>query len=61
MARKRKADPGSAPLHRTLTPPGLFLVRMLVFLTLVVFLARHIGLHALNGAALPAEFGRDPL
>ena len=39
MARKRKADPGSAPLHRTLTPPGLFLVRMLVFLTLVVFLA----------------------
>jgi hypothetical protein len=38
MARKRP-DPISAPIHKTLTPPGVFLVRMLVFLTLVAFLA----------------------
>jgi len=38
MARKRP-DPISAATHKTLTPPGLFLVRMLVFLTLVAFLA----------------------
>ncbi len=38
MARKRHSDPAS-PLHRTLTPPGVFLIRMLVFLTLVGFLA----------------------
>ncbi len=38
MARKRQSDYGSAPFHRTLTPPGLFLVRMLIFLTLVAFL-----------------------
>ena len=38
MARKRpETTPGSS--HRTLTPPGVFLVRMLVFLTLVAFLA----------------------
>ncbi len=37
MARKRN-DPSSASIHKTLTPPGLFLVRMLVFLTLVAFL-----------------------
>ncbi len=37
MARKRN-DPASAQMHKTLTPPGLFLVRMLVFLTLVAFL-----------------------
>jgi len=37
MARKRN-DPVGGPMHKTLTPPGLFLVRMLVFLTLVAFL-----------------------
>ena len=37
MARKRP-DPTSAPMHKTLSPPGLFLVRMMVFLTLVAFL-----------------------
>jgi hypothetical protein len=37
MARKRN-DASSAAMHKTLTPPGLFLVRMLVFLTLVAFL-----------------------
>ncbi len=38
MARKRQANASSAPFHRTLTPPGIYLVRMLVFLTLVAFL-----------------------
>jgi hypothetical protein len=37
MARKRPGD--STPLHRSLTPPGLFIIRMLIFLTLVGFLA----------------------
>lgn len=36
MARKRQGDEIGG--HRTLTPPGLFLVRMLIFLTLVAFL-----------------------
>lgn len=40
MARKpRTNDSQSAPLTRTLTPPGVFLLRMLIFLTLVGFLA----------------------
>jgi hypothetical protein len=38
MARKRATDLTSAPMHRTLTPPGVFLIRMLIFLTLVAFL-----------------------
>ena len=38
MARKRP-ETTSGSSHRTLTPPGVFLVRMLVFLTLVAFLA----------------------
>ena len=38
MARKRSSDRELTPFHRTLTPPGVFLVRMLIFLTLVVFL-----------------------
>lgn len=38
MARKRKSDYGSAQLHRTLTPPGVFLIRMMIFLTLVAFI-----------------------
>ena len=37
MAPKLELAP--PPLHRSLTPPGLFLVRMMVFLTLVAFLA----------------------
>lgn len=37
MARKR-SDVTSPTAHKSLTPPGLFLVRMLVFLTLVAFL-----------------------
>lgn len=38
MARKRP-DPTLGPMHKKLTAPGIFLVRMLVFLTLVAFLA----------------------
>jgi hypothetical protein len=37
MARKRYGDQ-SALAHRPLTPPGVFLIRMLIFLTLVAFL-----------------------
>ena len=39
MAKVRAADLASAPLHRTLTPPGVFLLRMGIFLVLVAFLA----------------------
>ncbi len=39
MAKKRNTDASSAPHPRTLTPPGIFLIRMLIFLTLVGFLA----------------------
>ena len=39
MARSRQTDMTSSPLHRMLTPPGVFLIRMLIFLTLVTFLA----------------------
>ncbi len=39
MARKRQTDMTSSSLHRMLTPPGVFLIRMLIFLTLVTFLA----------------------
>jgi len=40
MARRRQNDPAITGLgHRPLTPPGVFLVRMLIFLTLVAFLA----------------------
>lgn len=38
MARNRKSNYGSAQLHRTLAPPGVFLIRMLIFLTLVVLI-----------------------
>jgi len=37
MARRRQND--SVLAHRPLTPPGVFLIRMLIFLTLVAFLA----------------------
>ncbi len=39
MARRRQSDPAGVLAHRTLTPPGVFLIRMLIFLTLVAFLA----------------------
>lgn len=38
MARKRKSDVAPGAIHRTLTPPGLFLARMVIFLTLVGFI-----------------------
>ena len=40
MARRRQNDPAVTALAlRPLTPPGVFLIRMLIFLTLVAFLA----------------------
>lgn len=39
MARKRDGDMGLSPLSRRLTPPGVFLLRMTIFLTLIGFLA----------------------
>jgi hypothetical protein len=39
MARRGQVDARTGALHRRLTPPGVFLVRMLIFLTLVAFLA----------------------
>jgi len=37
MARRRQNDPAGLG-HQPLTPPGVFLIRMLIFLTLVAFL-----------------------
>jgi hypothetical protein len=40
MARTRQGDAAAiAPVSRRLTPPGVFLLRMMIFLTLVGFLA----------------------
>ncbi len=39
MAKKRQGDAAIAPISRRLTPPGVFLLRMVIFLTLVGFLA----------------------
>lgn len=39
MARRRQTDAGASPFHRTLTPPGVFLIQMLIFLTIVAFVA----------------------
>ena len=39
MALKRPTDPSTAPFTRTLNPPGLFMLRMVIFLILVGFLA----------------------
>ncbi|MDX2307798.1 MAG: MotA/TolQ/ExbB proton channel family protein [Hyphomicrobium sp.] len=39
MAKKRTADAKAGGLGRSLTPPGVFLLRMSIFLTLVGFLA----------------------
>jgi hypothetical protein len=39
MAKRRQKDPSGVLAHRPLTPPGVFLIRMLIFLTLVAFLA----------------------
>ena len=38
MATKRQPQNQSSAFHRTLTPPGIYLIRMLIFLTLVAFL-----------------------
>ncbi|NOT71255.1 MAG: flagellar motor protein MotA [Hyphomicrobium sp.] len=39
MAKTRLSEAGLAPVSRRLTPPGVFLLRMLIFLTLVAFIA----------------------
>lgn len=39
MARKKYSEAGATGFHRSLTPPGLFVIRMLIFLTLIGFLA----------------------
>jgi len=39
MARRRSSDRGGPTVSRSLNQPGLFLVRMLIFLTLVGFVA----------------------
>ena len=59
MARKRQADLGSAPLHRTLSGPGIFLMRMLVFLTLVALLAAILVMQP--NSNLRAAFWTNPL
>jgi hypothetical protein len=38
MARKQRLDPNTMPMSRQLTTPGVFLVRMAVFLALVGFI-----------------------
>ncbi|MEQ1715755.1 MAG: flagellar motor protein MotA [Hyphomicrobium sp.] len=38
MARIRQGDAAIAPVARRLTPPGVFLLRMVIFLTLIAFL-----------------------
>ena len=38
MAKERANDTAQGPQHRSLTPPGVFLLRMLIFLALVGFL-----------------------
>ncbi|MEQ1577890.1 MAG: flagellar motor protein MotA [Hyphomicrobium sp.] len=39
MAKKRSPETSAGSFHRTLTPPGVFLLRMAVFLSLIGFLA----------------------
>ncbi|MEM7750717.1 MAG: flagellar motor protein MotA [Pseudomonadota bacterium] len=39
MARRRSSDPSQAPLARSLSAPGVYLMRMLIFLMLVGFIA----------------------
>ena len=39
MAKERASKSATGKLHRSISPPGVFLIRMLIFLTLVGFLA----------------------
>ena len=57
MAKTRQSDAAAvAPVSRHLTPPGVFLLRMLIFLTLVGFLAAilhlHVGKSCMNNPCL---------
>lgn len=48
MARIRPAELGSAPFHRTLSTPGVFLARMTIFLTLVALIAAILSEQLIN-------------
>jgi hypothetical protein len=54
MAWKRKDETSSMPMHRVLTPPRVFLLRMAVFLVLVGFIA------AILSAMLISSFKANP-
>ena len=59
MARKRQSDLPSGPLHKTLSAPAIYLVRMFVFLSLVVLLAAILVLQ--KDSNLLASFKTNPL
>ena len=59
MARKRQSDLATGPLHKTLSAPAIYLVRMLVFLSLVVLLATILVMQ--KDSNLLASFKTNPL
>jgi hypothetical protein len=59
MARKRQADLAIGPLHRTLSAPAIYLVRMFVFLSLVILLAAILVMQ--KDSNLLASFKTNPL
>ena len=59
MARKRQSDLATGPLHKTLSAPAIYLVRMFVFLALVVLLAAILVLQ--KDSNLLASFKTNPL
>lgn len=58
MARMRAAEGTSAPLHRTLSSPWIFLARMLVFLTLLVF--GTVIINATSNGNIVTTIGKNP-
>ena len=59
MARKRQSDLITGPLHRSLSAPAIYLLRMLVFLALVSLLA--VILVTQKDSNLLASFKTNPL
>ena len=59
MARKRQSDLASGPLHKTLSTPAIYLVRMLVFLALVGLLGAILIMQ--KDSNLVAAFKTNPL
>ena len=59
MARKRQSDLATGPLHKTLSAPAIYLVRMTVFLALVGMLAAILVLQ--KDSNLLASFKTNPL